>query len=143
MNDVSQSASPAAETRNSIEDIWGSRMPYAGEGQWPERTDSRMIAAAEKWVQSACVLCSNGCALDIGVAGNRIVGVRGRGCDPVNRGRLGPKGLHGWEANHSPDRLTLPRIRKSARAISKPSSVSTNTLSRAAASGLTSPKRIV
>src|SRR5437868_3234456 len=115
MNDVSQSASPAAETRNSIEDIWGSRMPYAGEGQWPGRTDSRMIAAAEKWVQSACVLCSNGCALDIGVAGNRIVGVRGRGCDPVNRGRLGPKGLHGWEANHSPDRLTQPFIRRHGR----------------------------
>jgi anaerobic selenocysteine-containing dehydrogenase len=114
MNDAGQ-ATPtptATETRNSIEDIWGPRTPFDGEGLWPERLDTRAIGAAERWVQSACVLCSNGCALDIGVAGNRIVGVRGRGADPVNRGRLGPKGLHGWEANHTPDRLTLPLIRK-------------------------------
>jgi anaerobic selenocysteine-containing dehydrogenase len=63
-------------------------------------------------VQSACVLCSNGCALDIGVKDGRIVGVRGRSIDRVNRGRLGPKGLHGWEANHSPDRLTRPLVRR-------------------------------
>ena len=63
-------------------------------------------------VQSACVLCSNGCALDIGVKQGRIVGVRGRASDDVNRGRLGPKGLHGWEANNSPDRLTQPLIKR-------------------------------
>ena len=58
--------------------------------------------AVVRWVQSACVLCSNGCGLDIGVEDGRIVGVRGRGVDRVNRGRLGPKGLHGWEANKRP-----------------------------------------
>jgi anaerobic selenocysteine-containing dehydrogenase len=41
-----------------------------------------------------------------------IVGVRGRAMDRVNRGRLGPKGLNGWMANHSPDRLTRPLIRR-------------------------------
>jgi ferredoxin-nitrate reductase len=41
-----------------------------------------------------------------------VVGVRGRATDVVNRGRLGPKGLNGWEANHSPDRLRTPLIRK-------------------------------
>ncbi|MBV9064911.1 MAG: molybdopterin-dependent oxidoreductase, partial [Methylobacteriaceae bacterium] len=61
---------------------------------------------------SACVLCSNGCALDIGVKDGRIVGVRGRAADDVNRGRLGPKGLHGWEANNSPDRLTRPLVKR-------------------------------
>ena len=40
-----------------------------------------------------------------------LVGVRGRAEDRVNRGRLGPKGLHGWAANHSPDRLTHPLVR--------------------------------
>lgn len=39
------------------------------------------------------------------------MGVRGRSADAVNRGRLGPKGLNGWEANHSPDRLTRPLVR--------------------------------
>jgi anaerobic selenocysteine-containing dehydrogenase len=31
--------------------------------------------------------------------------------DRVNRGRLGPKGLFGWRANNSPDRLTRPLVR--------------------------------
>jgi ferredoxin-nitrate reductase len=64
------------------------------------------------------VLCSVGCALDIGVKANRIVGVRGRATDRVNRGRLGPKGLHGWQANHHPDRLTRPLVRRGGRLVS-------------------------
>src|SRR5262249_24575814 len=58
-----------------------------------------------------CVLCSNGCALDIGVKDGKIVGVRGREMDRVNRGRLGPKGLFGWVANQSSDRLTDTLVR--------------------------------
>ncbi len=95
--------------RNSIKDIWGKRTPH--EGEWPVRADERLVEEPDEWVQSCCVLCSNGCALDIGVKGGRIVGVRGRPEDRVNRGRLGPKGLHGWVANHSPDRLTYPLLR--------------------------------
>jgi anaerobic selenocysteine-containing dehydrogenase len=57
----------------------------------------------------------NGCGLDSGVKDSRIVVVRGRAADVVNRGRLGPKDLHGWEANHSPDRLTHPLIRRAGR----------------------------
>src|SRR5207248_7235007 len=68
--------------------------------------------SVERWVESACVLCSNGCGLDIAVAGGRIVGVRGRAHDRVNHGRLGPKGLYGWQANNSPDRLTRPLVRR-------------------------------
>lgn len=98
------------QTRDSIKDIWGERTPYFG--QWPVRVDERKTEEPDKWVQSACVLCSNGCGMDIGVKDGRIVGVRGRAVDPVNHGRLGPKGLHGWEANNSADRLTRPMIRK-------------------------------
>ena len=112
MDTLEKTESTANQTRDSITDIWGSRAPFHGEGRWPERVDSRSVADAERWVQSACVLCSNGCAMDIGVAGGRMVGVRGRAIDPVNRGRLGPKGLHGWEANSSADRLTVPLVRK-------------------------------
>ncbi|SNC61061.1 Predicted molibdopterin-dependent oxidoreductase YjgC [Hymenobacter gelipurpurascens] len=98
------------ETRNSIIDIWGPRTGYVG--QWPSRVDEHTEEEPERWVQSACVLCSNGCGMDIGVKEGRIVGVRGRAADRVNKGRLGPKGLHGWVANHSPDRLTKPLIRR-------------------------------
>lgn len=105
------------QSRDSIHEIWGERLGYVGEGQWPERVDEALTDEPERWVQSACVLCSNGCALDIGVRDGRIVGVRGRGVDIVNRGRLGPKGLHGWRANNSPDRLTRPLIRRRGRLV--------------------------
>lgn len=104
-----------AMTRDSISDIWGPRTPYAGEGQWPIRVDERTVEEPERWVQSCCVLCSNGCGMDVGVKAGRIVGVRGRADDHTSRGRLGPKGLHGWEANHSTDRLTHPLIRRGGK----------------------------
>jgi ferredoxin-nitrate reductase len=98
------------ESRDSIADVWGSRTPHTG--IWPERADIRVLEEPERWVQSVCVLCSTGCGLDIGVRDGRMVGVRGRTMDRVNKGRLGPKGLHGWEANASSDRLTTPLIRR-------------------------------
>jgi ferredoxin-nitrate reductase len=100
------------ESRDSIKNIWGSRKAFFGNGEWPERVDQHLTDKPDKWVQSTCVLCSTGCALDIGVKDGRIVGVRGRAVDRVNRGRLGPKGLNGWAANHSEDRLTQPLIRR-------------------------------
>src|SRR5437588_10943730 len=99
----------AAPAEDRVTNVWGDRTPYAGE--WPARVDLHVVEEPDRWVQSCCVLCSNGCALDVGVKDGRIVGVRGRDVDRVNRGRLGPKGLHGWEANASPDRLTRPLIR--------------------------------
>ncbi len=106
-----------SETRDSISDVWGDRTPFRGEGQWPVRVDAQMDEVPERWVQSACVLCSTGCGMDIGVKNGRIVGVRGRAADRVNHGRLGPKGLNGWQANNSPDRLTRPLIRRDGRLV--------------------------
>lgn len=103
------------QTRDSINDIWGERTPYFG--QWPVRVDELKEVEPDQWVQSSCVLCSNGCGMDIGVKDGRIVGVRGRAVDPVNHGRLGPKGLHGWAANNSEDRLTKPLIRKGGKLV--------------------------
>lgn len=97
-------------SRDSIADIWGPRTPF--NGAWPARQDIHTLEEPERWVPGACMLCSNGCGLDVGVKNNRIVGVRGRESDSINRGRLGPKGLNGWMANNSPDRLTQPLIRK-------------------------------
>src|SRR4051794_37580855 len=104
------------ETRNAIDDIWGPRTPHEA-GPWPVRVDERTVADVERWVPSVCVLCSTGCGMDVGVTAGRIVGVRGRAGDRVNHGRLGPKGLHGWEANHSGDRLTMPLIRRNGQLV--------------------------
>src|SRR5215207_9616199 len=102
-----------------IAEIWGSRTPYSGGTRWPARVDQFVEEGVSEtdvhWVQSACVLCSNGCGMDIGVHDGRIVGVRGRSFDRVNHGRLGPKGLFGWQANNSPDRLGKPLIRRDGR----------------------------
>lgn len=102
--------------RDRIADPWGARAPFPADGSWPERTDLELERgidpeAVDRWVTSACVLCSNGCGLDIAVKDDRIVGVRGRGDDRVNHGRLGPKGLFGWQANNAGDRLTRALIR--------------------------------
>ncbi|KAL7944130.1 hypothetical protein V8C42DRAFT_327780 [Trichoderma barbatum] len=101
---------PLICSRDSIEDVWGPRTPYIHE--WPTRFDMAADEEPDKWVQSACVLCSNGCGMDIGVKDGKVVGVRGRSTDRVNKGRLGPKGLNAWKAIHSKDRLTHPLIRK-------------------------------
>ncbi|MCJ1247944.1 hypothetical protein MMC30_005159 [Trapelia coarctata] len=101
------------ETRDSIKDIWGPRTPYKHE--WPTRVDERITEQPDHWVQSACVVCSNGCGMDIGVKDDKIVGVRGRAVDRVNKGRLGPKGLHASGVNHHKDRLTHPLIRKNGQ----------------------------
>ena len=73
--------------------------------------------AVQRWVPSASVLHSNGDALDIAVADGRIVGVRGRTADRVNRGRLDPKDLFGWQANNATDRLTQPLIRRGGKLV--------------------------
>lgn len=102
---------------NRIADVWGARTPHERGTHWPVRVDQRLAdgvgeSDVDRWVQSACVLCSNGCGCDIAVKDGRIVGVRGRSADLVNHGRLGPKGLYGsWQA-HGKDRLTKPLIRR-------------------------------
>ncbi|WP_285635020.1 nitrate reductase [Lentzea sp. NBRC 102530] len=105
-----------------ITEIWGARTPHARDTPWPERVDLQLAdglaeSDVDSWVQSACVLCSNGCGCDIAVKDGRVVGVRGRAADVVNRGRLGPKGLFGsWQA-HRTDRLTTPLIRRGGRLV--------------------------
>ncbi|GAB3037967.1 hypothetical protein MBOU_05350 [Mycobacterium bourgelatii] len=99
-----------------IAEPWGARTPYGAGEQWPERADEFLAdgidpESVDRWAQSAAVLHSNGDGLDIAVKDGRIVGVRGRRVDRVNRGRLDPKDLFGWQANASTDRLTTPLIR--------------------------------
>jgi len=65
-----------------IADIWGSRTPHAKGTVWPARVDQHLSEGVEtsgvdRWVQSACQLCGNGCGCDIGVKDGRMVEVRG------------------------------------------------------------------
>src|SRR4051794_30952905 len=97
-----------------VDDVHGARTPHGRREPWPDRVDVHLedgLAETdiERWVASACVLCSNGCGCDIGVKDGRMVGVRGRASDRINRGRMGPKGLYGstpWA--NAADRLTHP-----------------------------------
>lgn len=68
-------------------------------------------ASIERWTPSVCGFCSIGCGVEIGTTGNEIVGVRGRTDHPVNRGRLGPKGLNQFYANRHVTRGLHPLIR--------------------------------
>ncbi|WP_278262490.1 molybdopterin oxidoreductase family protein [Nocardia sp. AG03] len=105
------------EPTDRIAQPWGRRTPYGPGQDWPARVDRYLADGmtpedVQRWVQSASVLHSNGDALDLAVADGRIVGVRGRAGDRVNRGRVDTKDLFGWAANNSPDRLTHPLIRR-------------------------------
>jgi anaerobic selenocysteine-containing dehydrogenase len=100
-----------------IEHPWGERSPFAPGSAWPERLDVQLADGlspddVDSWAQSAAVLHSNGDGLDIAVKDGRIAGVRGRVSDRVNRGRVDPKDLYGWQANNSADRLTRPLVRR-------------------------------
>ena len=103
--------------RDGIADPWGTRTPFGPGDEWPVRVDQYLVEGVvtddvERWARTASLLHSNGDAMDVAVRGGRMVGVRGRGEDRVNRGRLGPKDLFGWQANASPDRLTRPLVRE-------------------------------
>lgn len=105
-----------------IAEPWGTRSPYGPGETWPVRVDTHLESGispgdVDRWVQTASLLHSNGDAMDIAVKDDRIVGVRGRAVDRVNRGRLGVKDLYGWQANSSPDRLTRPLVREGGRLV--------------------------
>ena len=105
-----------------IANLWGKRTPFGPSEEWPVRVDQFLEKAlsendVDRWIQTASVLHSNGDALDIAVKDGRIVGVRGRGLDRVNKGRVDPKDLFGWQANNSEDRLKKPLVRKNGKLV--------------------------
>jgi ferredoxin-nitrate reductase len=105
-----------------VEAPWGERTPYGVGDEWPARVDAHLAEGVgeehvDRWLPSASLLHSNGDAMDIAVKDGRIVGVRGRETDRVNRGRLDPKDLYAWQANNSPERLTSPLVRRAGRLV--------------------------
>jgi formate dehydrogenase major subunit len=65
----------------------------------------------DKKVDSVCPFCGVGCLLTYNVKNNQIVSVEGRD-GPANHKRLCVKGRFGFDYAHSPQRLTVPLIRK-------------------------------
>jgi formate dehydrogenase major subunit len=65
----------------------------------------------DKQVDSVCPFCGVGCLLTYNVRDNKIVSVDGRD-GPANHQRLCVKGRFGFDYAHSPQRLTVPLIRK-------------------------------
>ena len=65
----------------------------------------------DKKVDSVCPFCGVGCLLTYNVRDNKIVSVDGRD-GPANHSRLCVKGRFGFDYAHSPQRLTVPLIRK-------------------------------
>jgi len=66
----------------------------------------------DRQVDSVCPFCGVGCLITYKVRDERIVAVDGRD-GPANHGRLCVKGRFGFDYAHSPERLTVPLIRKS------------------------------
>lgn len=66
---------------------------------------------AEARVESVCPFCGVGCQLTYQVSNGRIVQVDGAP-GPANEGRLCVKGRFGFDYAHSPERLTVPLIRR-------------------------------
>lgn len=69
--------------------------------QWPEKT-----------VSTVCPYCGVGCQMEVGVLENRPVRVRGKRDALPNAGQLCVKGRFGLGFVDSPERLTVPLIRK-------------------------------
>jgi nitrate reductase NapA len=69
------------------------------------------------WDKAPCRFCGTGCHVDVGVADDRIVAIRGDQHAPVNRGLLCVKGYHVGLALYGQDRLTTPLLRRDGRLV--------------------------
>jgi formate dehydrogenase (coenzyme F420) alpha subunit len=70
-----------------------------------------------KYVQTTCPYCGTGCGFNLVVKDKKVVGVAPWHRNPVNQGKLCPKGNYAWEFVNSPDRLTKPLIKKDGKLV--------------------------
>lgn len=69
------------------------------------------VRPSQQQVDSICPYCGVGCQLTYHVSDGRIEHVEGK-AGPANEERLCVKGRFGFDYAHSPDRLTMPLIRR-------------------------------
>ncbi len=68
-----------------------------------------------KYVPTTCPYCGTGCGFNLVVKDKKVVGVAPWQRNPVNEGKLCPKGNYAAEFINSPDRLTKPLIKKDGK----------------------------
>ncbi len=73
------------------------------------------LSKIEKKVISTCPYCGVGCQVELFVQDGKIVRVNGVEGVLPNDGRLCVKGRFGYEFVHSPDRLTVPLIKRNGK----------------------------
>src|SRR5512137_1779969 len=61
---------------------------------------------------TVCPFCGCGCGFYLVSQGDRITGIEPSPMNPVNKGMLCAKGWNAYEFVHSPERLTVPLVRK-------------------------------
>ena len=59
-----------------------------------------------------CPFCGCGCNFYLTTVDGRVVGIEPSPNNPINNGMLCTKGWNSYEFIHSPDRLTVPLVRK-------------------------------
>jgi predicted molibdopterin-dependent oxidoreductase YjgC len=62
--------------------------------------------------RTVCPFCGCGCSFYLVSEGDRVTAIEPSPQNPVNRGMLCVKGWNAYEFIHSPDRLTVPLVRK-------------------------------
>src|SRR5689334_8828066 len=77
------------------------------------RRHVRMDAARTEY--TTCPLCEATCGLEVTLAADRIVRVRGDADDVLSHGFICPKGASFGQLDADPDRLRTPRIRRDGK----------------------------
>lgn len=67
------------------------------------------------YIPTTCPYCGTGCGFNLVVKDKKVVGVAPWHRNPVNEGKLCPKGNYSYEFINSPDRLTKPLIKKDGK----------------------------
>ncbi|WP_420476220.1 molybdopterin oxidoreductase family protein [Noviherbaspirillum sp. ST9] len=66
----------------------------------------------EKTVHRICPLCEACCGLELKVAGNKVISIRGHDEDVFSRGYICPKGVSLKDLHEDPDRLRKPLVKR-------------------------------
>ena len=67
------------------------------------------------YVPTTCPYCGTGCGFNLVVKDGKVVGVAPWHRNPVNEGKVCPKGNYAWEFVNADDRLTTPLIKKDGK----------------------------